>query len=107
MSDLASLRDFFKWEPPSWYSMGTCWSVPRSTDLLFSGKKKEREAAKTLFCRRCPVSEACLAYAINNEEPDGIWGGYDKDERDRIGQHWIIRTDKSTLSLAVVNAFTK
>lgn len=37
-------------------------------------------AAKTV-CRRCPVSAACLAHALENREGDGVWGGLDPTER--------------------------
>ncbi|WP_435850303.1 WhiB family transcriptional regulator [Streptomyces olindensis] len=32
-------------------------------------------------CRRCPVIETCLAAALARREPNGVWGGLDKDER--------------------------
>jgi WhiB family redox-sensing transcriptional regulator len=32
-------------------------------------------------CVRCPVIEACLAAALERPEPNGVWGGLDKDER--------------------------
>ncbi|MER6632271.1 WhiB family transcriptional regulator [Streptomyces sp. NPDC000987] len=32
-------------------------------------------------CGRCPVIEACLAAALERAEPNGVWGGLDKDER--------------------------
>ena len=33
-ADLSALRDFFKWDPPSWYSMGACYRVPNAVDLF-------------------------------------------------------------------------
>ncbi|MFE2424863.1 WhiB family transcriptional regulator [Streptomyces hokutonensis] len=32
-------------------------------------------------CARCPVIEACLQAALERLEPNGVWGGLDKDER--------------------------
>ncbi|MCI4146600.1 WhiB family transcriptional regulator [Streptomyces albogriseolus] len=32
-------------------------------------------------CRRCPVREQCLAWALRHEEVDGIWGGTTEGER--------------------------
>ncbi|MFI1702969.1 WhiB family transcriptional regulator [Streptomyces griseoruber] len=32
-------------------------------------------------CARCPVIEACLEAALERPEPNGVWGGLDKDER--------------------------
>ncbi|WP_435813494.1 WhiB family transcriptional regulator [Streptomyces zhihengii] len=32
-------------------------------------------------CRRCPVRDQCLAWALTQEEVDGIWGGSTEGER--------------------------
>lgn len=36
-------------------------------------------------CRRCPVRDGCLAYALESGQEYGIWGGVDvgRPERDR------------------------
>jgi WhiB family transcriptional regulator, redox-sensing transcriptional regulator len=36
--------------------------------------------AKTV-CRRCPVVSRCLAWALENGEDTGVWGGMSEDER--------------------------
>lgn len=40
----------------------------------------QNEAAKTV-CRRCPVRDACLAWAVSTGQSDGVWGGLSEDER--------------------------
>ncbi|WP_327345904.1 WhiB family transcriptional regulator [Streptomyces europaeiscabiei] len=42
-----------------------------------------REQAKA-YCRRCPVRERCLRYALDRPEKFGVWGGLDEDERQSI-----------------------
>ena len=37
--------------------------------------------AEKAVCGRCPVREACLAYALDARELWGIWGGLDPEER--------------------------
>jgi WhiB family redox-sensing transcriptional regulator len=32
-------------------------------------------------CRRCSVTEACLAWAFETGQEAGVWGGLDEDER--------------------------
>jgi WhiB family redox-sensing transcriptional regulator len=32
-------------------------------------------------CSRCPVQAACLAWALENEQSVGVWGGYAADAR--------------------------
>jgi len=32
-------------------------------------------------CRRCDVTDTCLAWAIENGQDAGVWGGLSEDER--------------------------
>ncbi|MFE1028582.1 WhiB family transcriptional regulator [Streptomyces sp. NPDC058818] len=41
------------------------------------------EEAKAV-CRRCPVMERCLQWALESGQEHGVWGGTDEDERRRI-----------------------
>jgi WhiB family redox-sensing transcriptional regulator len=43
-------------------------------DLWFAESPAELERAKAL-CGPCPVRAACLAGALEREEPWGVWGG--------------------------------
>jgi WhiB family redox-sensing transcriptional regulator len=47
-------------------------------------EKELREAQAKAYCRRCPVREECLEYALSNGEKFGIWGGMSERERRRI-----------------------
>ncbi|MCT2546245.1 WhiB family transcriptional regulator [Streptomyces atratus] len=38
------------------------------------------EEAKAV-CRRCPVIEDCLRWALDTNQPDGVWGGLSENER--------------------------
>lgn len=33
------------------------------------------------FCTRCPVVDVCLAYALEANELEGVWGGLSPSER--------------------------
>ncbi|MFB6772780.1 WhiB family transcriptional regulator [Streptomyces sp. NPDC056337] len=35
-------------------------------------------------CRRCPVMERCLQWALESGQEHGVWGGTDEDERHRM-----------------------
>ena len=39
------------------------------------------EQAKAV-CRRCPVVEPCLKWAMETGQDSGVWGGTSEDERD-------------------------
>jgi hypothetical protein len=36
------------------------------------------------FCSMCSVRQLCLAAALTNREPDGVWGGFTTVEREMI-----------------------
>ncbi|MDT0347551.1 WhiB family transcriptional regulator [Streptomyces litchfieldiae] len=38
------------------------------------------EEAKAV-CRRCPVMEQCLQWAMETRQEHGVWGGMSEDER--------------------------
>jgi WhiB family redox-sensing transcriptional regulator len=38
------------------------------------------EEAKAV-CRRCPVAETCLQWALESGQAAGVWGGMSEDER--------------------------
>jgi WhiB family redox-sensing transcriptional regulator len=42
--------------------------------------RRQVEAAKKV-CRSCPVSGACLRWALDSGQEAGIWGGMTEDER--------------------------
>lgn len=43
-------------------------------DLWFAERPEDVEAAKAL-CVPCPARTACLAGALERQEPWGVWGG--------------------------------
>ena len=58
----------------------------RTSDVDFHpgrGDNKGVEAAKAV-CATCPVIGECLAYATNNHEKLGVWGGLSENQRRRL-----------------------
>lgn len=43
-------------------------------ELFFAERPEDVEYAKSL-CVECPVRAACLAGAVERQEPWGVWGG--------------------------------
>ena len=62
---------------PRWMSMGACRWHP---DVDFFGASGNQDLAKTI-CGACPVTEECLAYALERYENEGVWGGKTPAER--------------------------
>ena len=60
-------------------------------ELFFPEKGGTTTPAKQI-CRLCPVREACLEYALEQDERFGVWGGLSERERRRL------RRDASAVS---------
>ena len=65
-------------EDLDWQDEGLC--KESDPEAFFPEKGGSTKQAKAV-CRRCPITEKCLQYALDNEERYGIWGG--KSERER------------------------
>ena len=64
----------------AWRELGNCVGV--DPDLFFGGRgdNKSHAAAKAV-CAGCEVRDECLAYALDNDERFGIWGGLSERQR--------------------------
>lgn len=64
------------------------WSVDAlcaqiDNELFFPEKGGSTKQAKKI-CRSCPVKNACLEFALDNDERYGVWGGTTDKERRRL-----------------------
>jgi WhiB family redox-sensing transcriptional regulator len=62
-------------------------------ELFFPDIRSARAQVMTakLICRSCPVTTACLSWALASGQEHGIWGGLTEDERRRLnrrGRSW-------------------
>lgn len=64
----------------SWVGDAACLGADREAFFAHESQPELRHQAVAI-CRRCPVQEQCLAWALDNDERFGIWGG--KTERER------------------------
>lgn len=83
--------------PDQWRHRAACRNT--NTDLFYPDKNEQPkliELAKST-CRRCPVADQCLTEAIKHNEPDGIWGGLDRKEREQMRRKLRLPTGKTPL----------
>ena len=89
MSIVGTLDGLFNLEP--WVDQALCAQVG-DTDLWYPEKLRGAAATKDAkaVCRRCPVVEECLEYALRRGESHGVWGGRSAKERQRMkrGLRW-------------------
>lgn len=67
----------------TWMADGACVNEGADPDLFFPGRGESNEDAVSI-CKRCPVRDLCLEYALEHGEHHGIWGGTSERERRRI-----------------------
>lgn len=67
-----------------WRDRGEC--LKEDPELFFPigdssrAAREQIEEAKAV-CRRCDVMDACLKWALANDQEFGVWGGHSEDER--------------------------
>ncbi len=80
----------FDWDREGWRELAAC----RQADarLFFpvgtTGASIDTLQAAKAVCGRCPVRDACLQFALETKQEDGVWGGTDEDERRRLRRAW-------------------
>lgn len=47
-------------------------------------------------CAGCPVAAECLTWAIETNQPEGIWGGHTPKERRGIRRRWLEEVKKAS-----------
>lgn len=69
--------------PPEWVRDAICAQI--DPELWFPETGHTTGPAKAL-CRRCPVIDECLAYALDQCPRDvrGVWGGTSEREREKL-----------------------
>lgn len=70
----------------SWEDRAACRGP--NAALFFSPESFERKVDRRIreqkakqICRACVVQKECLQYALQIDEPHGIWGGLNETER--------------------------
>jgi WhiB family transcriptional regulator, redox-sensing transcriptional regulator len=67
----------------NWRDDAAC--LDESPELFFpvgtSGPAITQVEEAKAVCRRCPVGEECLNWAIENRQDAGVWGGLSEGER--------------------------
>jgi WhiB family transcriptional regulator, redox-sensing transcriptional regulator len=70
----------------SWRNYAACQGL--DVEIFYPATEDEADAAEAkAVCAECPVRQACLEYALNHREREGVWGGATERERRRIIRH--------------------
>ena len=79
------------WDDANWRDNAACRHA--DPDLFFpvgtTGDAIDDTEAAISLCRRCPVREQCLEFAMVTNQRDGIWGGTSEEDRRRMRSAWV------------------
>ncbi len=75
--------------PLPWADSAACTEVDPE---LFHGEHGLYSAEAKAICGGCDVRATCLAWALDNDEPHGILGGLNPNERRRLKKKLNRRT---------------
>jgi WhiB family redox-sensing transcriptional regulator len=77
---------FIEYKPrPAFFDRARCTTEATPVAFFFPENGTGVKAAQT-FCQQCPVRIECLAYALTEGEPWGIWGGWSQRQRAAFGR---------------------
>ena len=62
----------------AWQIDGLC--AQTDPESFYPDKGKPADAARRV-CRRCPVQDDCLTWALETNEQFGVWGGLTANQR--------------------------
>lgn len=82
----------------NWRDVAACRDT--DPDLFFpvgtTGAAVDQIAAAKAVCDACAAREACLQFAIENNQDSGVWGGTCEEERRKLRRAWV--KDHKTVS---------
>ncbi|MCI3934121.1 MULTISPECIES: WhiB family transcriptional regulator [unclassified Streptomyces] len=73
----------------AWQEQALC--AQTGPDFFFPDPGSSVREAKRI-CRLCDMRSACLAYALDNDERFGVWGGLSEKERQSLRRERVSRT---------------
>jgi WhiB family redox-sensing transcriptional regulator len=80
--DLLSLPDDVS-PPDHWQERSACYGL--DAEIFFPTTEEEAGLALS-YCSMCSVKELCLAWALQNGERYGVWGGTTEQQRRRLNR---------------------
>ncbi|GGV04135.1 WhiB family transcriptional regulator [Streptomyces spectabilis] len=73
----------------AWQEQALC--AQTGPDFFFPDPGSSVREAKRI-CRLCDMRSACLAYALDNDERFGVWGGLSEKERQSLRRERVSRS---------------
>jgi WhiB family transcriptional regulator, redox-sensing transcriptional regulator len=79
------------WDADDWRLDALCRDS--NPDLFFpigtTGLALDQIDAAKVVCESCPVSRACLEFALATNQEAGVWGATTEEERRKLRKTWL------------------
>ena len=82
-----ALQPFTGVSVPNWRESALCREGIGIDFFPFSEDAQAIHRVKAI-CERCPVTDDCLAYAMETRQGEGVWGGLTSTERIYLRRKW-------------------
>ena len=73
---------------PTWRDDASCRGMDISVFFPDESDVAAISNAKNI-CGGCPVQQDCVAYAVEHNQTDGVWGGTTRQERRKLRRIWV------------------
>ncbi len=92
---MITLEDLASADEADWQDVAACRST--DPDLFFpDGENVEGIGRAKAVCATCPVRAECLAFAVELNQSEGVWGGHTPAERRRLRRSWLRRLRRAS-----------
>jgi WhiB family redox-sensing transcriptional regulator len=82
-------------ELTSWRDLAACRET-LDVDFFPSPEDEVAIGRAKAVCAVCPVVAACLEYALQTRQSDGVWGGQTPRERVKLRRQWLEQVRKAS-----------
>jgi WhiB family redox-sensing transcriptional regulator len=72
-----------------WREAAACLEVQDEVSFFPDKEDLGGIAKAKAVCATCPVADACLNWAIETNQTEGIWGGCTPKDRRKVRRRWL------------------
>jgi WhiB family redox-sensing transcriptional regulator len=73
----------------AWRSSAACSGLPHSVFFPAADANEDAIALAKEICDVCPVTDACLEFALETNQRSGVWGGTSEEDRKTLRRRWL------------------
>lgn len=79
-----------------WREAAACLDVQNEVSFFPDTQDLGGIVRAKAVCATCPVADACLTWALETNQGEGIWGGHTAKERRKLRRRWLEEIRKAS-----------